>query len=124
MRPPVAARTRAAAAALVPLSYYMYGNRGAPLPFAPMALLWAVFALGAMAALVAALAPWSLWRSGARTIGAQWLYAALAAAVAASAMQWSQALWRPTAAVTFQAVYHLLAPLIPSLGRGPPPRSC
>ncbi|HWG78110.1 MAG TPA: CAAX prenyl protease-related protein [Steroidobacteraceae bacterium] len=104
---------------LLPLSYYMYGDRGAPLPFAFMAPLWAVFAAGAVVALVAGLAPVAVWKSAARTLGAVWLYAALAAAVAASAMQWSIALWRPTAAITFHAVYRLLIPLIPSLSADP-----
>jgi len=104
---------------LLPLSYFMYGNRGAPLPFVPMALLWAVCAAGAVLALVGGLAPGAVWKGAARTLGALWLYAALAAALAASAMQWSEALWRPTAAITFQAVHRLLVPLIPSLSADP-----
>lgn len=104
---------------LLPLSYYMYGNRGAPVPFALMAPLWAGCAAGAVLALVAGLAPASVWKGAARTLGVLWLYAALAAAVAASAMQWSEALWRPTAAITFRAVYQLLVPLIPSLSADP-----
>ena len=104
---------------LLPLSYYMYGNRGAPLPFGAMAALWVVCALGAVLALIAALAPAAVWRSAARVLGALWLYAALAAAVAASAMQWSQALWHPTAGLTFRAVYAILRPLIPSLSADP-----
>lgn len=104
---------------LLPLSYYMYGDRGAALPFALMAPLWALCAAGAVVALVAGLAPAAVWKSAARTLGVLWLYAALAAAVAASAMQWSEALWRPTAAITFRAVYRLLIPLIPSLSADP-----
>ena len=104
---------------LLPLSYYMYGNRGSPLPFALMAPLWALCAAGAVLALVAGLAPARVWKSAARTLGALWLYAALAAAVAVSAMQWSAALWRPTAAITFRAVHQLLVPLIPSLSADP-----
>jgi exosortase E/protease (VPEID-CTERM system) len=104
---------------LLPLSYYMYGDRGALLPFALMAPLWAACATGAVLALIAGLAPGWVWKDAARTLGALWLYAALAAAVAASAMQWSEALWRPTAAITFHAVYRLLVPLIPSLSADP-----
>jgi exosortase E/protease (VPEID-CTERM system) len=104
---------------LLPLSYYLYGDRGSPLPFALMAPLWALCAAGAVLALVAGLAPASVWKSVAQALGVLWLYAALAAAVAASAMQWSVALWRPTAAITFRAVHQLLVPLIPSLSADP-----
>jgi exosortase E/protease (VPEID-CTERM system) len=104
---------------LLPLSYYMYGDRGAPLPFVLMAPLWAACAGGAVVALVAGLAPAYVWKGAARILGALWLYAALAAAVAVTAMQWSVALWRPTAAITFRAVYRLLIPLVPSLSADP-----
>ncbi|HLK70450.1 MAG TPA: exosortase E/protease, VPEID-CTERM system [Steroidobacteraceae bacterium] len=104
---------------LLPLSYYMYGNRGAPLPLAVMALLWAAFAAAAVMALIAGLAPAAIWKSAARVLGVLWLYALVAAAVAVSAMQWSEALWQPTAAVTFDAVARLLAPLIPTLTTNP-----
>ena len=104
---------------LAPLSYDLYGPRAAPLAFPAVVALWLLFALGAVAALLRALASWELWRRAAATLGALWLYAALAAGVAASAMQWSQALWRPTAAFTFDMVWHVLAPFIPSLTADP-----
>lgn len=104
---------------LLPLSYYMYGDRGAPLPFAPMALLWAACAVGAVAALAVALAPGHLWRSAVRLLGVLLFYAALAAALAASVMQWSEALWQPSAGLTFRAVHQVLRPLIPSLTADP-----
>lgn len=104
---------------LLPLTYYMYGDRGAPLPFAAMGVLWLCAALGAVATLVAGLAPWSVWKGAARTLGTLCLYAALAATLAASVMQWSQALWHPTAGITFRAVYLVLRSLIPSLTADP-----
>jgi exosortase E/protease (VPEID-CTERM system) len=101
--------------ALVPLSYYLYGRGDAPLAIGPLVALWLVCALVAVLSLATALAPWSLWRSAARTLGLLWLYAALAAAVAASALQWSERLWAPTAAETFRLVHQVLRPFIPSL---------
>jgi CAAX prenyl protease-like protein len=100
---------------LIPLSYFLYGRSDSPLPFGALTALWLVFALAALWALATALARWSLWRAAARRLGVLWLYAAVAAAVAASAMQWSQKLWAPTAAVTFNLVWHVLVPFIPSL---------
>ncbi len=102
------------ALALAPLSFYLYG-RGTVLPFALLVTLWLAFALGAVLALVRALAPWSMWRDAAGTLGVLWLYAAVTAAIAAGAMQWSESLWGPTAGVTFEAVRQLLIPIIPSL---------
>ncbi len=104
---------------LAPLSYYLYGPRGAPLALPLLVALWLMFALAAVVVLFRALAPWELWRRGAATLGALWLYAAVAAGLAASALQWSQSLWRPTAAFTFDVVYHVLAPFIPSLSADP-----
>jgi exosortase E/protease (VPEID-CTERM system) len=102
------------ALALAPLSFFLYG-RGTVLPFALLVTLWLAFALGAVLALVRALAPWSMWRDAAGTLGALWLYAAVTAAIAAGAMQWSESLWGPAAGVTFEAVRQLLIPIIPSL---------
>jgi len=104
---------------LAPLSYSLYGPRGATVAFPVLVALWLIFALAAVVVLVRALAPWELWRRAAATLGALWLYAAVAAGLAASAMQWSQDLWRPTAAFTFNVVYHVLAPFIPSLSADP-----
>ena len=104
---------------LAAISYFLYGPRGAPLPFAVLTLLWLLCALIAVIALLLALAPWSLWAEAARSLGILWLYAAAAAMVAASIMQWSQQLWGSTAAVTFEAVRYVLAPIIPHLQADP-----
>jgi len=99
---------------LAPLSFFLYGH-GTVMPFALQVTLWLALALGAVLALLRALAPWSMWYEAARTLGALWLYAAVTAALAAGAMQWTQELWGPTAAVTFDLVRQLLIPLIPTL---------
>jgi len=100
---------------LAPLTYSLYGGHGAPWPFTAVLALWTSVACVAAAALILALAPWVCWRRLASAIGSVWLYAGAAALIAASAMQWSEALWRPTAAVTFHLVRWLLLPLIPGL---------
>lgn len=108
-------------ALLVPLSMSLYGAT-ARLPFPLVLALWLLVALLAVASLVAALAPWSAWRAVARGLGVLWWYAALAAAAAAAAMGWSQKLWTGTARVTFEAVYHLLSWLVPTLQVDPSDR--
>jgi CAAX prenyl protease-like protein len=99
---------------LAPLSYFLYGH-GVVMPFALQLALWLGFALAAVLALLRALGPWPMWRQAAGMLGALWLYAAITAALAAGAMQWSESLWGPTAAVTFEAVRAVLLPFIPSL---------
>ena len=107
-------------ALLVPVSYFLYGDRGAPLPFPVLVALWLLLAAMASIALLNALAPWALWRRLSRTIGVLWLYAGAAGLAAASAMEWSQRLWSPTAAVTFRLVRIVLLPFIPSLRSNAP----
>jgi exosortase E/protease (VPEID-CTERM system) len=104
---------------LIPLSYSLYGGHGLNLPFGEIASLWLLFALGAALAASAAVAPWPLWRQACGTFGILWLYAGSAAFIGASAMQWSQRLWEPTARLTFNVVQHLLAPIVPSLTANP-----
>ncbi len=104
---------------LAAISYYLYGPRSAPLSFGVLTTLWLLCALIAVIALLLALAPWNLWAEAARSLGILWLYAAAAALVAASIMQWSQQLWGSTAAVTFEAVRYVLAPIIPNLQADP-----
>ena len=106
-------------AALVPPTYLMFGEPGSHIPFALLLLAWALLALLALTALLSALAPWSLWRDAARSLGIAWLYAGIGALVAAVAMQWSERLWEPTAGITFQLVRLLLAPLLPALQADP-----
>lgn len=100
---------------LAALSYLLYGSHGVHLPFVILASLWSGFALAAIVALCLAFAPWELWRDAVRALGIVWAYSLSAAGLAACAMQWSQRLWAPTAAVTFDAVRWVLEPLLPTL---------
>jgi exosortase E/protease (VPEID-CTERM system) len=102
--------------ATAPLVFSLYGGHGLALPFWGTITLTCLLALGAVLALLAALAPAQLWWRGASALRPLWGYAALAGAGAAAALQFSQTLWRPTASLTFQLVYNLLKPLIPGLG--------
>jgi exosortase E/protease (VPEID-CTERM system) len=101
-------------APLVPLSASLYGH-ATWLPFGAVAALWLLLALLAAAALVAALAPRTLWQKAIRALGPVWAYALVAAAGAALAMGFSQGLWTGMASVTFEAVYRLLGALVPTL---------
>jgi exosortase E/protease (VPEID-CTERM system) len=110
-------------AALVPLiavsTFFLYGAHGIRIPFGLLLGLALSTALASVVALFAGLAPWALWRKGAREVGILWLYAAIVAAASASAMQWSQSLWTGMARVTFDVVQYVLAPLIPTLVTSP-----
>jgi exosortase E/protease (VPEID-CTERM system) len=105
-------------APLVPLSASLYGH-ATWLPFGTVVALWLLLALLAAAALVAALAPRALWQKAIRALGPVWGYALVAAAGAALAMGFSQGLWTGMARVTFEAVYRLLDPLLPTLQTDP-----
>ena len=99
---------------LMPLCYLLY-RAGNEATFVAISGLSIVLGLGAAATAVAALAPWHLWRDVAKAVGIIWCYGVLAALFGASAMQLSQRLWTPTAALTFDLVRRLLSPFIPSL---------
>ncbi|HEX8782352.1 MAG TPA: archaeosortase/exosortase family protein, partial [Steroidobacteraceae bacterium] len=101
-------------APLVPLSASLYGH-ATWLPFGTVVALWLLLALLATAALLAALAPWTLWQKATRALGPVCGYALVAAAGAALAMGFSQGLWTGMARVTFEAVYRLLDALVPTL---------
>jgi exosortase E/protease (VPEID-CTERM system) len=102
-------------APLAILSFSFYGGHGLHWPLTVLAALWLLIALGSVCALLTGLAPWRIWGAAAASLGNLWIYAAAAAAVASSAMQWSQMLWAPTARITFQLVDQLLRPLLPTL---------
>jgi exosortase E/protease (VPEID-CTERM system) len=104
---------------LVPLSHLLYRTDAAPLPFPALVVAWAGFALAAVVALCLAFAPLQDWRAACRSLGALWAYALGAALLAASTMEWSQRLWAPTAAVTFNLVRWILAPILPGLRSDP-----
>jgi exosortase E/protease (VPEID-CTERM system) len=86
-----------------------------PLPFAVVAVAWHACALAAALALIAAAAPLNLWMSAVRRTGLIPLYALIAALAAVVAIQLSQRLWEPTAALTFRLVLLALNPLLPGL---------
>lgn len=110
----------AALIALLPFPLYnLYGGHGIELPFALLAASAVLLAGGAVMVLLAGLAPWSLWRRGAAAVGTRWGYAVLAALAATAAIVWSQALWAPTAQLTFGLVRWVLAPIIPTLQADP-----
>jgi exosortase E/protease (VPEID-CTERM system) len=105
----------AAAVAALGLLEFVYTSGALPFlrPLLPE-LAMASAALALAAGLVA-LAPAALWARAARALGRLWLYAAAAAAAAVLAIYWSERLWAPTAALTFNVVRLLLLPLLPGL---------
>lgn len=102
-------------AALMPLSYLLYRDSPASLPLEAIVWLWIILGTAAALGAFAAMAPWSVWREAARALGIIWFYAVTAAMLGASAMQLSQRLWAPTAALTFDLVRRLLLPMLPEL---------
>ncbi len=103
-------------AALAPLSFALYRYAATDLSLAAVAALWTLIAVLAMLALLCALASLHLWRDAARALGRRnWLYGAAAALLGTGAMELSQMLWRPTAALTFRLVRRLLIPIVPDL---------
>lgn len=91
---------------------FWYAHDGIRLPLVALSLL---IAAAAAVALLAGLAPLSLWRRGAAALGIRWLYAAASAGLASALFTWSQQLWGATAQMTFQLVRLLLAPILPAL---------
>jgi exosortase E/protease (VPEID-CTERM system) len=57
-----------------------------------------------------------------RALGPVWWYAAVAALLGTAAMQLTQLLWDPTAALTFDLVRRLLTPVLPALTADPAAR--
>jgi exosortase E/protease (VPEID-CTERM system) len=102
-------------AALVPLSYSLYLYVTADLSIAAASLLWVLIAVLAALAALCVMAPLPLWWRAARSLGDNWRFGAVAAVLGTGAMQLSQRLWEPTAALTFELVRHLLIPFLPDL---------
>lgn len=102
-------------AILVPLTYLLYRDGAAPLPFSAILALWAIFGTSAVLAASLAMMPWPLWRDAGRALGGTWLYAASVALLGIGAWQWSERLWAPTAGLTFNLVRRILLPVIPTL---------
>ncbi len=89
------------------------------LPFAVLAVAWHACAIAAALALLAAMAPPSVWAKAARQTGGLPLYALLPAAAAVAAIQGSQMLWAPAARLTFGLVQVLLQSIRPTLHSDP-----
>lgn len=109
-------------AALMPLSALLFPAGPRPVGLALVAASWILIALMAVGCALLAIASAALWRALARALGPIWVYAFLGALAATGAMQLSEALWRPTAGVTFELVRLLLAPFMPSLIADPATR--
>jgi exosortase E/protease (VPEID-CTERM system) len=110
------------AIALVSLSTFLFGHASDRV-FPVLVVLWLLLASIAGAALLLALAPWNVWGTVVRALGALWCYAGIAAGGSALAMGWSQKLWVGTARVTFEGVYRLLDWLVPTLRVDPSNRT-
>jgi exosortase E/protease (VPEID-CTERM system) len=106
-------------AGLAPLSYLLYRETSSDLSIAVVASLWTVVGTLAVLAALMAMAPARLWLGAARSLGSIWWYAAIAALLGTAAMQSAQMLWGPTAALTFDLVRRLLAPILPTLAADP-----
>jgi exosortase E/protease (VPEID-CTERM system) len=107
------------AAMLAPLSYLLYRRTVTNLSFAAVVAAWMVLGAAAVLAAMLAMSPWAQWRRVGRELGSIWCYAAMAALVGTGAMQLAQSLWTPTAALTFDLVRRVLAPVIPALRADP-----
>jgi exosortase E/protease (VPEID-CTERM system) len=106
-------------AGLAPLSYLLYRQTSSDLSIAVVASLWTVVGTLAVLAALMGMAPARLWLGAARALGSIWWYAAIAALLGTAAMQSAQMLWGPTAALTFDLVRRLLAPIVPTLAADP-----
>ena len=102
-------------AILVPLTYLLYRDGVTPLALAAVVTLWVSFGVAAMLAAGLALIPWTLWRDAARALGSTWRYAGFIALLGTGAWQWSERLWVPVTALTFDLVRRVLLPIIPTL---------
>ena len=106
-------------AGLMPLSYLLYRHTASDLSLAAVASLWSLVGCAAALSALLAMAPAPIWLAAARALGSIWWYAAIAALAGTAAMQSAQMLWQPTAALTFDLVTHVLAPVMPNLSADP-----
>ena len=102
-------------AVLALLSFVLYRYTPNDLTLAGVVALWILVACAAGVAALWAMAPGPLWLDAVRALGVIWWYAAVAALLGTAAMQSAQSLWDPTAALTFDLVRRLLAPILPTL---------
>jgi exosortase E/protease (VPEID-CTERM system) len=106
-------------AILAGLSHSLYRATTGDLSLALVTGAGIVVGFGVMVAALLALAPGTVWVSDARSLGAAWLYAAIIAGLATSAIGLLQSLWRPASALTFYLVGSLLRPILPALQADP-----
>ena len=102
-------------AILALLSYLLYRHTATELSFAAVVALWIVVGVAATLAAMCAVSPWPHWLGAARALGLIWWYAAIAAFLGTGATHLAQSIWAPAAALTFDLVRGLLAPVIPTL---------
>jgi exosortase E/protease (VPEID-CTERM system) len=102
-------------AALALLSFVIYRYTPNDLALGCVVALWIVVGCAAVVTALCAVAPGPLWLEAARSLGVIWWYALIAALLGTAAMQSAQSLWDPTAALTFDLVRRLLAPILPTL---------
>jgi exosortase E/protease (VPEID-CTERM system) len=121
-RPAWIAAHLALIACLAWLSSLLFPSTPPSMPFAAVVCLWLTCGAAAIFCAFAAMAPLPLWLKAARALGNIWLYSAAAALAAAAAIPLTQALWRPTAAATFQLVRLILLPILPGLTADPATR--
>lgn len=105
--------------ALAALSYLLYRQAATNASLAAVVMLWTLIAASAALAALLTMAPLAVWRDAARALGVIWWYAAGAALLGTSVIQLAQTLWEPTAALTFELVGLVLAPIIPTLAADP-----
>jgi exosortase E/protease (VPEID-CTERM system) len=109
-------------AVLALLSFVLYRYTPNDLALAGVVALWIVVGCTAVVAALLAMAPGPLWGDAVRALGPIWWYAAVAALLGTAAMQLTQLLWDPTAALTFDLVRRLLTPVLPTLTADPAAR--
>ena len=109
-------------ALLVPLTvstYLLYSPGDHTVPFVALLGICVALATGLVLTLLAAAAPWEIWRSGALKLGELWPYSLAAAAVSATAMQWTRGHWAGMQRLTFDGVRLLLTPFVPNVRADP-----
>jgi len=109
-------------AVLALLSFVLYRYTPNDLALAGVVALWIVVGCTAVLAALWAMAPGLLWWDAVRALGPIWWYAAVAALLGTAALQLTQLLWDPTAALTFDLVRRLLTPVLPGLTADPAAR--
>lgn len=109
-------------ACLAWLSSQLFPATPQSIPFVAVIGMWLACAAAAVFCALVAMAPLQLWLKAARALGNIWFYSAAVALAAATAIPFSQELWRSTAAATFELVRLMLLPILPGLTADPATR--